>query len=272
MRIRFVEPSILPGFGLSFGIGIAYMSLLIFIPLAVLVAYSIQIGAANFWQTIIDKQVQNALFFSLTTSFCAALCNLFCGFVVAWTLARYDFWGKSLIDALVDLPFALPTAVAGIALAYLFSTNGVLGGIIEFFGEARKDFIGVCAALVFIGLPFVVRTLEPVIEDLDTQSVEAARSLGANFAQTFALVILPSLLPAALTGFALAFARAIGEYGSVIFVSSNIPFESQILPVVIVGKIESHDYVGASVVGVFMILVSFVLLLGINALQKWGRQ
>lgn len=270
--MRFVQPSILPGFGLSFGIGIAYMSLLVLLPLAVLVVYSTQIGITAFWHTISDKQVLNALVFSLTTSFCAALINLCCGFVVAWALARYDFFGKPLIDALVDLPFALPTAVAGIALAYLFSTNGFLGGVIDFFGESRKDFIGVCAALVFIGLPFVVRTLEPVIEDLDSQSVEAARSLGANFAQTFAFVILPSLLPAALTGFALAFARAIGEYGSVIFVSSNIPFESQILPVVIVGKIESHDYVGASVVGVFMICVSFVLLLGINALQKWGRQ
>ena len=194
MRIRFVEPSILPGFGLSFGIGIAYMSLLIFIPLSVLIVYSAQVGASGFWQVITDKQVQHALVFSLTTSFCAALCNLVCGFVVAWALAHYNFWGKSLLDALVDLPFALPTAVAGIALAYLFSTNGFLGGIIELFGESRKDFIGVCAALVFIGLPFVVRTLEPVIEDLDAQSVEAARSLGASFAQTFALVILPSLL------------------------------------------------------------------------------
>ena len=269
----FVKPSILPGFPLSFGLGVGYLFILILVPLFALVGFSLQIGSEGFLNVVLDRQVLSALFFSLGTSFCAALVNLVCGFIVAWSLARYEFVGKGLIDALVDLPFALPTAVAGIALSFLLSSSGVLGGFLGIFGfEAQNaSFFGVCLALVFIGMPFVVRTLEPVIKAFDSSSIEASLCLGANFWQTFWFVIFPSLLPATLTGFALAFARGLGEYGSVIFISSNIPFESQILPVVIVSKIESHDYLGASAVGVFMIVVSFVLLFAIHYLQGKRR-
>ena len=267
---KFVESSILPGFKLSFILGGSYLLLLVIIPLFALFAFSLQMGFTGFLQIIFKGEVLSALAFSLGTSLCAAIVNLLFGFVIAWSLARYEFWGKSVVDALVDLPFALPTAVAGIALSFLLSSSGILGGFLGIFGiEAHKaSFLGVCLALVFIGMPFVVRTLEPVIKDFDASNIEAALSLGADFYQTFRFVIFPSFLPAALTGFALAFARGLGEYGSVIFVSSNIPFESQILPVVIVGKIESHDYLGASAIGVFMILVSFVLLSAIHWLQK----
>ncbi|RDU65497.1 sulfate ABC transporter permease subunit CysT [Helicobacter sp. MIT 14-3879] len=270
----FVKPSVLPGFKLSFGLGILYMSLLVFIPIIVLVLYSIQIGAKEFYNTIADRQVLNALYFSLSVSFCAAFINLIFGFIIAWTLVNYDFFGKKLIDAMIDLPFALPTAVAGISLAYLISNQGIIGKFLGIFGfdSTNASFFGVTIAIIFIGLPFVVRTLEPLLKDLDIQSIEAASSLGANFIQTFIYIILPSLLPACLTGFALAFARGLGEYGSVIFISNNIPFESQILPVVIVGKIESHNYIGASVIGVFMIVISFILLFLINILQNWNRK
>ncbi|MBX7489987.1 sulfate ABC transporter permease subunit CysT [Helicobacter turcicus] len=267
--ISFVKPSIIPGFKFSFCFGVGYLFFLVIVPLFTLIAFSFQIGFSGFLRAILDKQVLSALFFSLSTSFCAAIVNLIFGFVIAWSLARYEFFGKRILDALVDLPFALPTAVAGIALSFLLAESGILGAFLGIFGfEAqRASFFGVCLALVFIGMPFVVRTLEPVIKDFDDSSLEAAMCLGANFWQTFFFVVIPSLLPAALTGFALAFARGLGEYGSVIFISSNIPFESQILPVVIVSKIESHDYLGASVVGVFMIVVSFLLLFAIAYLQ-----
>ncbi len=274
MKWYFKTPSILPGFGLSFGLGLFYFSFLVLIPLGALLLFTMKLSLKEFMEIITDKQVLLAFYFSLSTSFVAALINLFFGFIVAWTLARYNFFGKQALEAFVDLPFALPTAVAGISLAFLLSHNGAVGASLLFLGIdlTGKDFIAVVIALTFIGIPFVVRTLEPVIKDLDIQNIEAARSLGANFLQTFIFVILPSLIPSALTGFALAFARGLGEYGSVIFISSNIPFESEILPVIIVSQLDSFNYLKASAIGLFMIISAFVLLLGINFLQKWGQR
>lgn len=268
------KSSILRGFGLSFGLGVSYFSLLVLLPLCALFVFSTKVGLENFIKIITDSQILSALRFSLTTAFIAAFINLFFGFIIAWSLARYDFFGKRILEALIDLPFALPTAVAGIAIAFLLSHNGIVGKcflVIGFDLEGRS-FFAVIVALVFVGIPFVIRTLEPVIKDLDKESFEAASSLGANFYQSFYLVILPNLIPSALIGFALAFARGLGEYGSVIFVSNNIPFESEILPLIIVGKLDSFDYLGASAVGVMMICVAFVILLSINLLGQWRKR
>ena len=270
-KIFYKKPSILQGFGLSFGLGMTYFSLLVLIPLIALFAFSFKLEWAQFVEIISDTQVIGALKFSLLTALLAALINLIFGFIVAWSLARYDFFGKKILEALIDLPFALPTAVAGIAIAFLLSSNGIIGKVFLAFhiDLEGKSFFAVVVALVFVGIPFVIRTLEPVIKDLDKESLEAASSLGANFRQSFYFVILPSLLPSALIGFALAFARGLGEYGSVIFVSNNIPFESEILPLLIVKKLDSFDYLGGSAVGVFMISVAFVILLAINLLGQW---
>lgn len=273
-KFFFKKPSILRGFGLSFGLGVGYFSFIVLIPLCALFVFSTKVGLEKFIATISDSQILNALTFSLTTAFIAALINLFFGFVIAWSLARYDFFGKRILEALIDLPFAFPTAVAGIALAFLLSHNGIVGKCFLAFGidlEGRS-FFAVVVALVFVGIPFVIRTLEPVIRDLDKESFEAANSLGANFYQSFYFILLPNVIPSALMGFALAFARGLGEYGSVIFVSNNIPFESEILPLIIVGKLDSFDYLGASVVGVMMICVSFVILLSINLLAQWKKK
>lgn len=269
-KIFYKKPSILQGFGLSFGLGMTYFSFLVLIPLIALFAFSFKLEWAQFVEIISDSQVISALKFSLLTALLAALINLIFGFIVAWSLARYDFFGKKILEALIDLPFALPTAVAGIAIAFLLSSNGIIGKVFLAFhiDLEGKSFFAVVVALVFVGIPFVIRTLEPVIKDLDKESLEAASSLGANFTQSFYFVILPSLLPSALIGFALAFARGLGEYGSVIFVSNNIPFESEILPLLIVKKLDSFDYLGGSAVGVFMISVAFVILLAINLLGQ----
>ena len=273
-KIFYKKPSILQGFGLSFGLGMTYFSLLVLIPLIALFAFSFKLEWAQFVEIISDSQVIGALKFSLLTALLAALINLILGFIVAWSLARYAFFGKKILEALIDLPFALPTAVAGIAIAFLLSNNGIIGKIFLAVGIdlEGKSFFAVVVALVFVGIPFVIRTLEPVIKDLDKESLEAASSLGANFTQSFYFVILPSLLPSALIGFALAFARGLGEYGSVIFVSNNIPFESEILPLLIVKKLDSFDYLGGSAVGVFMISVAFVILLAINLLGQWRKR
>ncbi len=268
------KPSILQGFGLSFGLGMTYFSLLVIIPLIALFAFSFKIEWTKFVEIISDSQVLSALKFSLSTALFAATINLILGFIVAWSLARYDFFGKRLLEALIDLPFALPTAVAGIAIAFLLSSNGIVGKAFLLIGVdlEGRSFVAVVVALIFVGIPFVIRTLEPVIKDLDKESLEAAGSLGANFWQSFYFVILPSLIPSALIGFALAFARGLGEYGSVIFVSNNIPFESEILPLLIVKKLDSFDYLGGSAVGVFMITVAFVILLLINLLGQWQKR
>ncbi len=274
MKYNFIKSSVLPGFSLTFGLGVLYFSFLVLIPICALVIFSSKLGISAFFSTIFDKQVLLALSFSLQTAAVAAFINLILGFIVAWSLSRYEFPFKRILEALVDLPFALPTAVAGISIAFLLSSSGIVGQVFGIFNISLegKSFLGVVVALIFIGIPFVVRTLEPVIKDLDTQSLEAASSLGASFSQTFFKVILPSILPSALTGFALAFARGLGEYGSVIFVSSNIPFESEILPIVIVGKLDSFNYAEASAIGCFMIFVAFILLLAINFLQKWSAK
>ncbi len=273
-KFFYKKPTILPGFGLSFGLGMTYFSLLVLIPLIALFAFSVKLEWSKFIAIITDAQVISALRFSLFTALTAAFINLIFGFIVAWSLARYEFFGKRVLEALIDIPFALPTAVAGIAIAFLLSSNGIIGRAFLALGVdlQGRSFLAVVVALVFVGIPFVIRTLEPVIKDLDKESLEAAGSLGANFYQSFYLIILPSLLPSALIGFALAFARGLGEYGSVIFVSNNIPFESEILPLLIVKKLDSFDYLGGSAVGVFMICVAFVILLGINLLGQWRKR
>jgi sulfate transport system permease protein len=274
----------LPGFGLTLGLSVAYMSLLILIPLGALVLFSMRLSWQEFWTIISDQRVVTAFQVSFGSTFIAAAVDVFFGFVIAWTLTRYRFFGRRVVDAIIDLPFAIPTAVTGIALATLCSPNGLVGGQLSAFSEwfnARFDAslsleiafskVGIVVALMFIGIPFIVRTVQPVLEDLDKEVEEAASSLGANFRQIFIRVIFPSLLPAILTGFALAFARGLGEYGSVIFISSNKAYETEIVPLLIVMKLSEFNYEGASAIGVAMLVCSFLLLLAINFLQGFAR-
>jgi sulfate transport system permease protein len=263
----------LPGFGLTLGLSLSYMSLLVFIPLSALVLYGAKISVKEFFTLILDERILSAFRISFLSTFLAASFNFVFGLVLAWVLTRYRFYGKRVIDALIDLPFAIPTAVAGIALAQIFSPRGIIGSFLKHF-EINLSYSreGIVIALIFIGLPFVVRTVQPVIEELDKELEEAASSLGANFYQIFGRVIFPSLLPALLTGFALAFARGLGEYGSIIFISSNMPYETEIVPLLIVKKLMQFDYRGASVIGVTMLFCAFVLLLCINFLQSFARR
>lgn len=265
--------SVLPGFGLSLGYALVYLSLLVLIPLAGLVAKSSSLTLEQFWAIATNERVVASFRVTFGASFIAAVINAFFGLVVAWVLARYEFFGKKLIDALVDLPFALPTAVAGITLATLFSTNGWVGSKLVPFGiKVAYTPLGIVVALTFIGLPFVVRTLQPVIDDIEREVEEAAATLGASRWQTFARVLFPALFPALLTGFTLAFARAIGEYGSVIFIAGNMPFVSEITPLLIISKLEQFDYASASALAVIMLAISFLLLLAINGLQWWASR
>ncbi|MBX6323706.1 MAG: sulfate ABC transporter permease subunit CysT [Rhodospirillaceae bacterium] len=267
------RPGVLPGFGLTLGYTLAYLSLVVLVPLAVLVARATGYGLEAFLNTILSPRVLAAFRVSFGAAFVAAAVNAVSGLLCAWVLARYRFPGKRIVDAVVDLPFALPTAVAGIALASLYATNGWIGRLIEPLGlKVAFTPAGIVVALVFIGLPFVVRTVQPVLQDLDTEVEEAAATLGAGRWQTFRRVILPALLPALLTGFALAFARGVGEYGSVIFIAGNIPRVSEIVPLLIVTKLEQYDYAGATAIGTTMLAVSFALLLTINLLQRWARR
>lgn len=265
--------SVLPGFGLTLGFTVFYLTLIVLIPLAGLVLYSLTMDWADFWRTISEPRILHAYKISFGLSFAAALVNVVFGLIVAWVLVRYSFPGKKILDALVDLPFAMPTAVSGIALAALYAQNGLIG---QFFAEygIRISFtpLGITVALVFIGLPFVVRTVQPVLEDMEHELEEAAATLGATRWQTFRLVILPTITPSLLTGFAMAFARALGEYGSVIFIAGNMPFVSEIVPLVIIIKLEQYDYQGATAIAVVMLAASFLLLFVINWLQKWARQ
>jgi sulfate transport system permease protein len=260
------------------------MSLLILVPLGALVLFSMNLSPREFWRVVSDSRVLAAFRVSFGSTFLAATIDMFFGFVIAWVLARYRFFGKRLVDAIIDLPFAIPTAVTGIALATLFSPKGLVGGqlaalsawINARFGvnvslDIAFSGTGIVAALMFIGIPFIVRTVQPVLEELDKEVEEAASSLGANFHQIFLRVIFPSILPALLTGFALAFARGLGEYGSVIFISSNAPYESEIVPLLIVMKLGEFNYEGASAIGVSMLACSFLLLLAINFLQAFAR-
>lgn len=263
--------TVLPGFGLSLGYTLAYLSIVVLIPIAAVFVYTSQLSLAEFWSVVSAPRVLASYKLSFGASLIAALVNSVFGLLLAWALVRYSFPGKKLVDALVDLPFALPTAVAGIALTALYAPNGWLGQYIEGVLGIKVAFspLGVLIALIFIGLPFVVRTVQPVLEDIDSEFEEAAASLGANRWQAFRHVVLPILLPALLTGFALAFARAVGEYGSVIFIAGNIPMVSEITPLMIITKLEQYDYVGATAIAVVMLLVSFTLLLVINGLQAW---
>jgi len=260
----------LPGFGLSVAFTLFYLSAIILIPLAALIIRPWELGWDGFWAEITAPRVLASLKLTFGASAIAALINSVFGFIVAWVLVRYRFPGKRLIDALVDLPFALPTAVAGIALSALYAANGWIGGPLAKAGiKIAYTPYGVMVALVFIGLPFVVRTLQPVLSDLHRDSEEASATLGATRFQTFRRVILPMLAPTLLTGTAMAFARAVGEYGSVIFIAGNLPMVSEITPLLIIIKLQEYDYAGAAAIGVVMLAVSFVFLLALNALQAW---
>jgi sulfate transport system permease protein len=259
---------VLPGFRLSLGFTLVYLSLLILIPLSAAFFKTFTLTWAQFWAAVASPRVVAAYKLTFGASLAAAVINAVFGFIVAWVLVRYKFPGRKFIDALVDLPFALPTSVAGIALTAIYAPNGLIGSHLEPFGiKVAFTRLGVLVALVFIGLPFVVRTVQPVLEDLEIDKEEAAATLGAGRWPTFTKVIFPSVRPALITGFALAFARAVGEYGSVIFIAGNIPLVSEITPLIIITKLEQYDYAGATAVAVIMLLISFALLLLINYLQ-----
>jgi len=264
---------VLPGFGLALGYTILYLSLVVLIPLATIFLKTAELGWDRFVQVVSTPRVVAALELSFGAAAAAALVNSVAGLLVAWVLARCEFPLRRLVDALVDLPFALPTAVAGIALTALYAPNGPLGRILEPLGvKVAYAPLGIVVALMFIGLPFVVRTVQPVLEELDREVEQAAATLGASSMQIFARIVLPAVWPALLTGFTLAFARAIGEYGSVIFIAGNMPMRSEIAPLLIVTKLEQYEYAAATGIAVVMLLISFFLLLGINALQAWSQR
>ena len=267
---QFKAHSVLPGFNLALGFTLLYLSLIVLIPLSALFFKTATLGWGGFWGVVTGDRVVASLRVTFITSFAAAVINAFFGLVVAWVLVRYTFPGKRIIDALVDLPFALPTAVAGITLATLYAPNGWLGHHFAAYGfKVAYTPLGIVVALTFIGLPFVVRTVQPVLADVEAEVEEAAASLGAGRWDVFRRVIFPAVFPALLTGFALAFARAIGEYGSVIFIAGNMPYISEISPLLIVAKLEQYDYAGATAIALAMLLISFALLLAINVLQWW---
>ena len=264
---------VLPGFNLTLGYTIFYLSLIVLIPLATLFLKTFTLSWDAFWAAVSSPRVLASYRLTFGASLLAALVNVVFGLLVAWVLVRYKFPGKKIVDALVDLPFALPTAVAGISLTALLAGNGWVGQFFEPYGiQLAFNPNGVVIALIFIGLPFVVRTVQPVLEDTEKELEEAATSLGATRWQIFRHVILPSITPALLTGFAMAFARAIGEYGSVIFIAGNMPMVSEITPLIIIGKLEQYDYAGATAVATVMLVISFILLLIINGLQAWQRK
>jgi sulfate transport system permease protein len=265
------QHSVLPGFGLAMGFTLLYLSLVVLVPLSTLFWKSAVLGPAGFWQAVSAPRVVASYKLTFGASLVAAAVNGVFGFVVTWVLVRYRFPGRRVVDALVDFPFALPTAVAGIALTALYAPNGWLGAPLERLGiRAAFTPLGITIALTFIGLPFVVRTLQPVLESLDPEVEEAAASLGASRLQTISRVVLPALFPAWLTGFALAFARALGEYGSVVFIAGNMPMKTEITPLLIVTKLEQYDYAGATAIAAVTLVVSFGLLLAINRLQSWS--
>lgn len=267
------QPSILPGFGLTLGYTIFYLTVIILIPLVGLVWRSASLGWAEFFAIAIDERTLLALKVSFGSALAAAAVNAVFGVIVAWVLVRYDFPGRRLLDAVVDLPFALPTAVAGISLAALYAPNGWIGALLAPLGiKIAFTPLGIVVALVFVGLPFVVRTVQPVMEELDREVEEASATLGASRFQTLRMVILPALTPAILTGFALAFARGVGEYGSVIFIAGNIPYVSEIAPLLIVIRLEEFNYAGATAIACVMLVISFSMLLFINLLQMWSRR
>jgi sulfate transport system permease protein len=270
---RWRSPSILPGFGLSLGVTLAYLAAIVILPLTALALRPWELGLEGVWRTLTDERVARALALSFSLSLYAALLNAVLGLLVAWTLVRYEFPGRRFLDALVDLPFALPTAVAGIALTAIYAPNGPLGELAAKVGiKTAYSPLGIFIALVFIGLPFVVRALQPVMQDLDKEVEEAAQTLGASDLQRVLFVIAPALAPALISGVTLAFARAVGEYGSVVFIAGNMPMKTEITPLLIYIKLEEFDYMGAAALGVVMLSISFAMLLAINLLQVWGRK
>lgn len=264
---------VIPGFNITLGFTLLYLSLIVLIPLSAVFLNTFTLSWSEFWDIVTSDRVMASYRLSFGASLIAAIINVIFGTIVAWVLVRYRFPGKTIVDALVDLPFALPTAVAGIALTALYAPNGWIGRHLEPLGiQVAFTPLGVIVALTFIGLPFVVRTVQPVLEDAERELEEAAASLGASRLQTFLRVVLPTILPALMTGFAMAFARATGEYGSVIFIAGNMPMISEITPLLIVTKLEQYDYAGATAIAVVMLVVSFLLLLMINLLQAWTRR
>lgn len=266
---RTLQRNALPGFGLTLGYAVLYLSLVVLLPLTALLLKAAGLGLTEFWSAATSPRVLASYRLTFGTALVAALINACCGFLVAWTLTRYAFPGRRLIDAMVDLPFALPTAVSGIALTAVYSQHGWLGQWLEPLGvKVAFTPLGIIVAMTFIGLPFVVRTLQPALEDLERETEEAAASLGATRWQTFVKIVLPTILPALLTGFALAFARAIGEYGSIVFISGNMPMRTEISSLLIISKLEQYDYAGAAAVATMMLGASFALLLAINVVQR----
>ena len=270
---RFKQHSVVPGFGLTLGLTLSYLSLIVLLPLATLVICTASMTFSDFWRVIMSPQVVSAYKLSFGASLIAAAINAVCGFIVAWTLVRYSFPGKRIIDALIDIPFAMPTAVSGIALTTLYSQSGWIGARLAPFGiEVSNTQLGIVVALTFIGLPFVVRTLQPALEDLDKEVEEAAESLGASKWQIFCGVIFPSVFPAWATGFTLALARALGEYGSVVFITSNIPMETEIVSVLIVQQLDQFNVPGATAIAVVMLIASFFLMFCINMIQWFAQR
>ena len=264
---------VIPGFGISLGFTLFYLALIVLIPLSAVFLNTFSMTWAEFWATVTSERVMASYRLSFGASLIAAALNVVFGGIVAWVLVRYKFPGKRFVDALVDLPFALPTAVAGITLTALYAQNGWIGQYLAAWGiKVAFTPLGIVVALTFIGLPFVVRTVQPVLEEAERELEEAAASLGAPPLQTFTRVVLPTITPALLTGFALAFARATGEYGSVIFIAGNLPMVSEITPLLIISKLEQYDYAGATAIAVVMLVFSFILLLTINLLQAWTRK
>jgi len=273
MTMRHSSRRVLAGFGLSLGITCTYLSLMVLLPLATVFTRAADLSWSEFWATVTNPRLLADDRVTFGASPVAALVNTVFGLLVAWILARYRFPGRRLVDAMVDLPFALPTAVAGIALTTLYAPNGWIGSYLDPLGiKVSYTWLGITVALIFIGLPFVVRTVQPVLDDLEVDVEEAAASLGARRWQTFTRVVFPTVAPALLTGFALAFARAIGEYGSVVFISGNMPMKTEIVPLLIITKLEQYDYAGATAVALVMLVVSFVLLLSINLLHWAARR
>ncbi len=271
MAITLKRHSVLPGFGLSTGFAVFYLSLVALIPLSTIFLKTASLSWSQFWGLVTTPRVLAAYELSFGAALIGATINAGFGLLLAWVLVRYRFPGQTLVDGLVDLPFALPTAVGGIALTSAYSTNGIIGRYLALLGiKAAFSPLGVVIALTFIGVPFVVRTVQPVLQDLDREIEEAAATLGAGRWETFRRVILPTLLPAVITGFALAFARAVGEYGSVVFISGNLPLRTEIAPLLIMSRLEQYDYAGATAIAVVMLVVSFVLLLTINVLHRWA--
>ena len=271
MAFMFKKRSNLPGFGLALGFTVFYLSLIVLIPLAATFLKASSLSWGQFWHIAASPRAVASYRLTFGASLIGALVNLVFGILVAWVLVRYSFPGKRIFDSLVDLPFALPTAVAGIALTTIYAPNGWLGRPLAAVGiKSAYSPLGVCIALTFIGLPFVVRSVQPVLEDMDKELEEAAASLGASRWQTFSRVVLPTILPAALAGFAMAFARAVGEYGSVVFIAGNMPMKTEITPLLIITKLDQYDYAGATAIAVVMLVFSVILLLPINLLQKWS--